>query len=65
MLCDGGSDETPKLKLWELKNLNGEKTQNSNCEETQKFELWWQSKTHVVMTLYNSNYDKTQKLKLG
>ena len=37
---------------------------NSNCDETQKIKLWWNSKTQIVMKLQNSNCDETQKLKL-
>ena len=56
------------------------KLNNSNCYETQKLKLWWNSKTHycdatknlklwqnltqIVMKLKNSYYDETQKQKL-
>ena len=40
------------------------KFSNSNCDETQKLELWWRSKTPAVMKLKNSNFDGTQKFKL-
>ena len=46
------------------------KLKNSNCDETQKLKLQWNSKTQTVMKLKssncdkNSNVEKTQKLKL-
>ena len=68
-----------------LKILNCDETQNliylknSNCDHTEKFKLWWNSKTQIVMKLktqivmtlktsncdktLNSNCNKTQKLK--
>ena len=36
---------------------------NSNCDESQKFKLWWNSTTQIVMKLKNSLCDETQKLK--
>ena len=44
------------------------KLKNSNCDETQKLQwwwysktqMWWNSKTQIVMKLKNSNFDKTQ-----
>ena len=63
-----------KIKFWinsktqivkkKLKKSNDDKTQNSNCDKTQKTKLWWNSITHIVMKLNNSNCDETQKLKL-
>ena len=36
------------------------KLKNSNCDDTQKLKLLWNSKTQIVMKLENSNCDKTQ-----
>ena len=36
---------------------------NSNCDETQKIKLWWNSKTQTVMKFKKSYCDETQKLK--
>ena len=41
------------------------KLTKSNCDDTQKHKLWWNSKTQVMMKLKNSNCDKTQKQKLS
>ena len=38
------------------------KTQNSNCDNTQKFKFL-KLKTEIVMKLKNSNCDKDEKLK--
>ena len=40
------------------------KLKNSNCDETQKLALWWDSKTQILLKLKNSNSDKTDKIKL-
>ena len=39
-----------------LKNSNFYETKNSNCEETQKHKLWWNSKTQMVTNLKNSAF---------
>ena len=40
-------------------NSNCDEIRNSNCVETQKLKLWWNSKTQTVMKLKNSNCDET------
>ena len=35
------------------------KPKNSNCVETQKLKLWWNSKSQIIMKLKNSNCDET------
>ena len=40
------------------------KQQNWNCDETQKFKLWPNSKTQMMTKLKNANCDKTQKPQL-
>ena len=37
---------------------------SSNCDETYKLKLWWNSITQIVRKLKNSKGDKTQKVKL-
>ena len=39
------------------------KPKNSNCDETQKLKLWWNSKTQIVMKLKNSKPHIVMKLK--
>ena len=40
------------------------KLKNLNCDEDQKLQQWWNSKTQILMELKNSNCDEIQKLKL-
>ena len=40
------------------------KRENMNCDKTLKLNLWWNSKTIIVMKLKNSNCDEILKLKL-
>ena len=53
--------------MWgkKLKNPSFDITlKTSKSDETQKIELWQNSKTHIVTKPKNSNHGKTQKLKL-
>ena len=63
-----------KKNVTRLKHSNRGKTENWNCDETQKLKyncdkaqklkLWQHSKIQIVTKLKNSNCDKTQKIKL-
>ena len=50
--------------MWlDPKNQIVTKLKNTNCDKTQQFK-WWQNSKLNLWQLKNSNWDKTQKLKL-
>ena len=73
-LKKSNGDKT-QLKLWQnTKNSNCDKTQivtklkierkKISTQNVKRFKLWQNLRTQILTKLKNSNYDKTQKLKL-